>query len=75
VRFSEAGEGPIVFLLHDFLQTRATFDAVRSDLARRHRVITPDFPGFGESEKPDPTRYAYGYLELASVVADLASSR
>jgi pimeloyl-ACP methyl ester carboxylesterase len=56
------------------LQTRATFDAVRGDLARRHRVITPDFPGFGESEKPDPTRYAYGYLELASVVADLASA-
>jgi pimeloyl-ACP methyl ester carboxylesterase len=74
VRFSEAGEGPIVFLLHDFLQTRAAFDGVRADLARRHRVITPDFPGFGESEKPDPTRYAYGYLELASVVADLASA-
>jgi pimeloyl-ACP methyl ester carboxylesterase len=74
VRFSEAGDGPALFLLHDFLQTRATFDAVRMALARRHRVITPDFPGFGESEKPDPTRYAYGYLELASVVADLVSA-
>jgi pimeloyl-ACP methyl ester carboxylesterase len=74
VRFSERGDGPALFLLHDFMQTRATFDAVSGELARRYRVITPDFPGFGESEKPDPTRYAYGYLEFASVVADLVSA-
>jgi pimeloyl-ACP methyl ester carboxylesterase len=74
VRFSEAGTGAPVFLLHGFLQTRASFEGIRSLLARSFRVIVPDFPGFGESEKPDPVRYAYGHHEFASVVADLASA-
>ena len=74
VRFSEAGEGAPVFLLHGFLQTRAAFEGIRGLLARQFRVIVPDFPGFGESEKPDPVRYAYGHHEFASVVADLVSA-
>ncbi len=74
VRFSEAGEGAPVFLLHGFLQTRESFEGIRGLLARQFRVIVPDFPGFGESEKPDPVRYAYGHHEFASVVADLVSA-
>ncbi len=50
--YLEAGEGPPVVLLHGLGATSASFLPTLWDLARDHRVIAPDLPGFGESEKP-----------------------
>ena len=48
----EAGEGTPVVLLHGLGATNASMLTTLSDLARDHRVIAPDLPGFGDSEKP-----------------------
>jgi pimeloyl-ACP methyl ester carboxylesterase len=50
--FLEAGEGPPVVLLHGLGATNASVLPTLWDLARDHRVIAPDLPGFGESQKP-----------------------
>jgi pimeloyl-ACP methyl ester carboxylesterase len=72
VRFVEAGSGPPVLLVHGYLSDGAAWQAVVPKLARRHRVIVPDLPGFGDSEKPPPARYPYGFDAFADSLVDLA---
>ncbi len=52
--YLEAGpkDAPPVVLLHGLGATSASFLTTLWDLARDHRVIAPDFPGFGASGKP-----------------------
>ncbi len=71
VRVVEAGEGAPVVLLHDMLVSHVEFDGVLDGLAREFRVLAPDFPGFGDSEKPAPTRYAYGIDAFCESVVDV----
>ena len=51
--FLEAGSGrSTVVLLHGLGATNASMLPTLWDLARDHRVLAPDLPGFGESGKP-----------------------
>jgi pimeloyl-ACP methyl ester carboxylesterase len=50
--YLEAGTGPAVVLLHGLGATNASMLPTLWDLAQDHRVIAPDLPGFGESQKP-----------------------
>src|ERR1700736_1244631 len=50
--YLEAGSGPPVILLHGLGATNASMLPTLWDLARDHRVLAPDLPGFGGSEKP-----------------------
>jgi len=76
MRVVEAGEGngPPLVLIHGFLVSHLEFDDVIDALAQRFHVIAPDLPGFGESEKPNPARYAYGIETFAEAVADLIAA-
>jgi pimeloyl-ACP methyl ester carboxylesterase len=40
-------------------------------LSREFRVVAPDLPGFGDSEKPSASRFAYDIDAFAEVIADL----
>jgi pimeloyl-ACP methyl ester carboxylesterase len=53
-RYLEAGpaDAPPVVLLHGLGATNASMLPVLADLARDHRVLAPDNPGFGASEAP-----------------------
>lgn len=74
LRVVEQGEGPPVLLLHGFLMNRHAWDDIASGLARRARVVTPDLPGFGDSEKPPPGRFDYGVDAFGECVADLIAA-
>ena len=74
MRVLEQGDGPAVVLVHDFLASHTSFDDVVGPLAQRFRVVVPDLPGFGGSEKPSPTRYAYGIEAFAEALADLVAA-
>jgi pimeloyl-ACP methyl ester carboxylesterase len=76
MRVVEAGEGRslALVLVHDFLASHASFDDVIEPLAERFHVIVPDLPGFGESEKPSPSRYDYGVEGFAEAVADIIAA-
>ena len=49
IEFSEHGEGRPLVLLHSLLTDSSAFDYVVPELARNHRVIAPNLPGFGHS--------------------------
>jgi pimeloyl-ACP methyl ester carboxylesterase len=71
VRVAESGGGPTLLLLHGLFLDNSTWNGVRAELSRSYRVVTPDLPGFGASEKPHPSRFAYTVESFAEVVADL----
>jgi pimeloyl-ACP methyl ester carboxylesterase len=52
--YLEAGpaDAPPVLLLHGLGATNASMLPVLADLARDHRVLAPDLPGFGASDAP-----------------------
>ena len=74
VRFVEMGSGPPLLLIHGFLSSRLVWDDVVAQLATRFRLILPDLPGFGDSEKPSPTRYAYGFDAFAESLVDVVAA-
>lgn len=43
-------KAPTLWLFHSLLSDRASFDAIAPKLARSHRVIVPELPGFGGSK-------------------------
>lgn len=56
IHYLIAGQtGPVVVLLHGggIDSARLSWELLMPELAATHRVIAPDFPGFGESDKPD----------------------
>lgn len=67
----EAGEGPLVLLIHGFpelaISWRAQIDALS---AAGYRVVAPDMRGYGGTDKPE--RMAdYGMLNLVGDMVDL----
>src|SRR5262245_48989236 len=71
LRVSESGEGPPVVLLHGLFMDKRTWDGAALELASEFRLVAPDFPGFGESEKPPQGRFGYDLASFVEVVADL----
>jgi pimeloyl-ACP methyl ester carboxylesterase len=65
--YREAGppDAPAVLLLHGFPSSSFMYRNLMTPLARRYRVIAPDYPGFGQSEFPPASRYAYTFEHLA----------
>ena len=57
VRVSESGSGTSVLLLHGLFLDHTTWDMVCDGLPGGLRIVAPDLPGFGASEKPTPGRY------------------
>jgi hypothetical protein len=67
VFYREAGpnDAPTIVLLHGFPSSSREFDTLIPLLATRYHLIAPDFPGFGHSDAPPPSSYAYTFDNLA----------
>jgi pimeloyl-ACP methyl ester carboxylesterase len=67
VFYREAGpkDAPTVVLLHGFPSSSRMFDTLMPLLATRYHLIAPDYPGFGQSDAPPPSQYAYTFDHLA----------
>jgi len=63
--YRELGAGPPVLLLHGWPTSSYLWRRVLGPLARRHRVVALDLPGFGGSDKPTGVRYSFGFFERA----------
>ncbi|MBD8526951.1 alpha/beta fold hydrolase [Pseudomarimonas arenosa] len=57
--YLEAGSGKPLLLLHSFGSRKEHWLGVIGHLAKSHRVIAPDLPGWGESERKDDSDYGY----------------
>ncbi|HVW80442.1 MAG TPA: alpha/beta fold hydrolase [Mycobacteriales bacterium] len=71
--YLEAGpaDAPPVILVHGLGATNASMLPLVPDLARDHRVLAPDFPGFGASSAP---RWRYKPGDLATWIMAFAES-
>ena len=75
IAYREAGSpgAPKLVLLHGFPSSSHQYrDLVRA-LADRFHVIAPDYPGFGLSDVPDPSQFAYTFDNIARVVGRFLS--
>jgi len=52
VQVRELGAGPPLLLIHGLMTTSYSWRYVIAQLAERYRVIAPDLPGAGRSDKP-----------------------
>ena len=70
VFYREAGpkNAPTIVLLHGFPSSSREFDTLIPLLATRYHLIAPDFPGFGQSDAPPPSSYAYTFDNLAETI-------
>lgn len=73
VFFREAGpkDGPVVLLLHGFPTSSHMFRRLIPALADKYRVVAPDYPGYGQSDSPDRSEYAYTFDNFAKAVDGL----
>lgn len=75
IHYLAAGQtGPVVVLLHGggIDSARLSWELLIPELAVTHRVIAPDFPGFGESDKPDaPYSVDYYVRFLAAFLREM----
>jgi pimeloyl-ACP methyl ester carboxylesterase len=69
VRYREAGSGPPIVLIHSLFTDHRVWLPVAARLATEYRVIVPDLPGAGASEKP--TAYSFTRDALAETLCDL----
>src|ERR1700674_2231855 len=68
--YREAGpkDAPAILLLHGLPSSSRMYEPLLSRLADRYHLIAPDYPGFGHSDWPDPTQFAYTFEHIAEVM-------
>jgi pimeloyl-ACP methyl ester carboxylesterase len=70
--YREAGpkDAPTIVLLHGFPSSSRMFQPLFERLSDKYHLIAPDYPGFGNSEAPDPATFAYTFDHIAAIVGD-----
>ena len=67
--YREAGDPsrPKLLLLHGFPASSHQYRNLIPALARDFHVVAPDYPGFGNSDMPAPSSFAYTFDNLATI--------
>jgi pimeloyl-ACP methyl ester carboxylesterase len=70
VFYREAGatDAPVLLLLHGFPSAGHMFRDLIPLLANRFHIIAPDLPGFGQSDMPARSLFAYTFDNIAGVI-------
>lgn len=68
--YREAGpkDAPVLLLLHGLPSSSRMFEPLLQHLSDRYHLIAPDYPGFGHSDWPDHTTFAYTFDHIATVI-------
>lgn len=71
--YREAGpaDAPVLLLLHGFPTSSHMFRNLIPALAGRYRLIAPDYPGYGQSDMPDRSKFAYTFDHFAQLIGGL----
>lgn len=74
IEYKDEGQGPALLLLHGWMNSLRSFDAVAAILSQAYRVVRLDLPGFGESELPreawrvgDYARFTAHFLDKSNI--------
>ncbi len=70
VFYRDAGpqDAPAILLLHGFPSSSRMWQPLLDRLAGPFRLVAPDYPGFGHSDAPSQTEFAYTFDHLAAVI-------
>jgi pimeloyl-ACP methyl ester carboxylesterase len=73
VFYREAGTpgAPKLLLLGGFPASSHQFRNLIPALAERFHVVSPDYPGFGNTDQPDPADFPYTFDRLSEIVEGL----
>lgn len=52
IEYKDEGQGPVLLMLHGWMNSLSSFDAMSKILSSKYRIVRLDLPGFGESEMP-----------------------
>ena len=68
--YREAGNetSPKLVLLHGFPASSHQYRNLMQALADQFHVIAPDYPGFGNSDMPDPAKFAYTFDRTSEII-------
>jgi pimeloyl-ACP methyl ester carboxylesterase len=68
--YREAGpkDAPVVLLLHGYPTSSHMFRNLIPILSKQYHVIAPDLPGYGYSDAPDHTQFAYTFDNMAKTM-------
>ncbi len=68
--YREAGpkDAPTILLLHGLPSSSRMFEPLFARLSDRYHLVAPDYPGFGHSDWPDPTTFAYTFDHYAEIM-------
>lgn len=72
VAYVDEGDGPPLLLLHGWPTSSFLYREITPVLAKEHRVVVPDLPGFGASSKPVDRQFSF---ELYASVLDTLVER
>jgi len=64
-------DAPAVLLMHGFPTSSHMFRNLIAALANLYHVMAPDYPGYGQSEAPDRSKFAYTF-QYTDGVADVS---
>ncbi|WP_437398579.1 alpha/beta fold hydrolase [Flagellimonas lutimaris] len=70
IAYRETGDpkNKTIILLHGFPASSHMYRKVLDGLSNEYHLIAPDYPGFGESDFPDPSTFTYSFDNLARVM-------
>ncbi len=73
VFYREAGnpQNPTIVLLGGFPSSSHMFRGLMPLLEKQFHLIAPDYPGFGNTDLPDPASFAYTFDHLAAITEQL----
>jgi pimeloyl-ACP methyl ester carboxylesterase len=74
----DRADAPTVLLLHGFPSSSQQYRRLMDALGSEHRLIAPDYPGFGRTVAPDDFEYSFetltdvveGFVETLGLTAD-----
>jgi pimeloyl-ACP methyl ester carboxylesterase len=74
--YREAGpkDAPVLLLPHGYPCSSFQFRRLMPSLADRWRTLALDWPGFGYSDTPDPSRFGYDFDAYAHVLGSFADT-
>ena len=70
IAYREGGDpqNPKIVLLHGFPSSSHQYRDLLPALATDFHVVAPDYPGFGNSDIPDPATFAYTFDKISEVI-------
>jgi pimeloyl-ACP methyl ester carboxylesterase len=68
--YREAGpkDAPTILFLHGLPSSSRMFEPLFARLSERYHLVAPDYPGFGHSDWPSPSEFAYTFDNIAKVM-------